>query len=194
VPKPAKQAGILARRVGLAQDAEKVSNQRTNMRSLVIGYGNADRQDDGAGWHILDLLADRLGLEPDGQDLWSEDGTVCLHYALQLAPELAEFIAQFERVCFVDAHTGQEKDEFHAAPVEPEYQSSAFTHHMTPATCMLLAEKLYGKNPEAILFSVRGYVFGFQNGLSEKTTILAEAAARRIWSWLQEPKSGSDVV
>lgn len=164
------------------------------MRSLVIGYGNVDRQDDGAGWHILDLLADRLGLEPDGQEVWSEDETICLHYTLQLTPELSDLIAQFERVCFVDAHTGQEKDEIHAAPVEPAYQASAFTHHMTPATCMLLAEELYGKRPEAVLFSVRGYAFAFQNGLSEKTTILAEAVARRIWSWLLEPDSGTGVV
>jgi hydrogenase maturation protease len=169
--------------------SEKSAIKKTNMRSLVIGYGNVDRQDDGAGWYILNLLARWLGLDPDGQDLCSEDGTIGLHYTLQLTPELAESVAQFERVCFVDAHTGQEKDEIHAAPVEPAYQASAFTHHMTPATCILLAEKLYGKCPEAVLFSVRGYAFGFQNGLSEKTAFLAEAAARRIWSWLQGPES-----
>lgn len=159
------------------------------MSSLVIGYGNVDRQDDGAGWHVLDLLAGWLGLEPDGQDLWSEDGTICLHYTLQLTPELAEFIAQFERVCFVDAHTGQEKGEIHVAPVEPAYQASAFTHHMAPATCMFLTEKLYEKRPEAILFSVKGYAFGFQKGLSKRATILADTAARQIWSWLREADS-----
>ena len=180
--------------MALLKMSERSAIKKNKMSSLVIGYGNVDRQDDGAGWHVLDLLAGWLGLEPDGQDLWSEDGTICLHYALQLTPELAEFIAQFERVCFVDAHTGQEKGEIHAAPVEPEYQSSAFTHHMTPATCMLIAEKLYGKSPEAILFSVRGYAFGFQNGLSEKTTILVEAAARRIWSWLRESESRPGMV
>lgn len=155
------------------------------MSSLVIGYGNVDRQDDGAGWHVLDLLARWLGLEPDGQEVWSEDGTICLHYTQQLTPELAEFIAQFERVCFVDAHTGQEKDEIHTMPVAPAYQTSAFTHHMTPAICMLLAEELYVKRPEAILFSVRGYAFGFQRELSERTAWLADKAAQRIWSWLQ---------
>ena len=29
--------------------------------TLVIGYGNADRQDDGVGWHILKVLAERIG-------------------------------------------------------------------------------------------------------------------------------------
>jgi len=160
-----------------------------NEKSLVIGYGNVDRQDDGAGWHILDRLAEILGLEPDEQDAWSEEGSICLRYALQLTPELAEFIAQFDRVCFVDAHTSLVKEEIHAIRVEPLYQASAFTHHMTPETCMLLTQKLYGKQPESILFSVRGYAFGFQNGLSKNTASLAETAAGRIWSWLQEPKS-----
>ena len=32
-------------------------------KTLIIAYGNRDREDDGAGWHILDKLAHRLGLE-----------------------------------------------------------------------------------------------------------------------------------
>ena len=28
-----------------------------NPKTLVIAYGNRDRQDDGAGWHILALVA-----------------------------------------------------------------------------------------------------------------------------------------
>jgi hydrogenase maturation protease len=155
-------------------------------KSLVIGYGNVDRQDDGVGWHILNRLAERLGVIPEEQELWSADGTICLLYTLQLTPELAEFIAQFARVCFVDAHTGQVEEEIHTARVKPAYQASAFTHHITPETCMSLTDKLYGKRPEAIVFSVRGFEFGFQHGLSDQTAALAEKAARQIWSWLQE--------
>ena len=29
-------------------------------KTLIIGYGNVDREDDGVGWHILKNLADRI--------------------------------------------------------------------------------------------------------------------------------------
>ena len=34
-----------------------------NPKTLVIAYGNRDRQDDGAGWHILAQAVDELGLQ-----------------------------------------------------------------------------------------------------------------------------------
>jgi len=32
-------------------------------KTLIIAYGNRDREDDGAAWHILDKLAQQLELE-----------------------------------------------------------------------------------------------------------------------------------
>lgn len=110
--------------------------------------------------------------------------TIDLRYDLQLTPEFAEIIAGYQRVCFVDAHTGNIPDEINVVEVKGEFQRSPFTHHMTPATCLAMAQSLYGGSPEAILVSVRGYEFGFVQSLSARTQELADQAARRIYDWL----------
>jgi Ni,Fe-hydrogenase maturation factor len=77
--------------------------------TLIIGYGNFDRQDDGVAWHVLAEVARRLGcavpLSPE-EEFPPNGGKPDFIFELQLTPELAEAIAQYERVCFVDAHTG----------------------------------------------------------------------------------------
>lgn len=160
------------------------------INSLVIGFGNLDRQDDGVAWHILTSLASRLGRNPDASN--EEDFEFGGHdpellFMLQLTPELSEKIARAERVCFVDAHTGNVPEEVHQASLSVEFQNSPFTHHMTPETCLALANALYGNAPPAILVSVRGYEFGFQRNLSARTHGFVEEAVERIWIWLQGP-------
>ena len=66
-----------------------------------------------------------------------------LIFVLQVTPELAETIAAYDRVCFVDAHTGSVPEDLHKSVVKPEYQSSPFTHHMTPATCLSFVKTIY---------------------------------------------------
>ena len=105
---------------------------------------------------------------------------------LQLTPELAETLADYQRVAFIDAHTGQIEDEINMAPVEPGFQNSPFTHHMTPATLLSLSESLYGRAPQAVLLSVRGYQFGFEHHLSTRTNAYANHAARILQDWLDE--------
>ncbi len=61
--------------------------------TLIIGYGNADRQDDGAGWHVLKNLAERIGQSiPDdpGETIEIESELVDILFTLQIYPELAE--------------------------------------------------------------------------------------------------------
>lgn len=159
----------------------------------MIGFGNADRQDDGVAWHVLNQLSRRLkrptSVSPDeGFQLTGKSPE--LLFVLQLTPEMAETIGQFERVCFVDAHTGNVPEEVNVAPVRQEFQSSPFTHHMTPATLLALTGSLYGKHPEALLVSVRGYAFGFDRSLSARTEQLANQAADVIWKWLQTQDKG----
>ncbi len=162
---------------------------KTAKRTLILGYGNADRQDDGVAWHIFAGIARRLGrpapsspdepLSPIGESpqLW---------FTLQLTPEMAETIAEYDRICFVDAHTGSVPQDLHIIPLSAQYQNSPFTHHMTPSTCLAFAETLYGNAPRAILVSVRGYRFGFQRSLSPKTEALAEQAIQAILDWLEQ--------
>lgn len=159
------------------------------MSTLLIGYGNIDRADDGVGFHVLSLVAEQLGREPpdpedDGlDDLERGAEEVGIVYLLQLLPELAETVAGYDRVCFIDAHTTDIEEEIRWAEVQPSYQTSSFTHHLTPEMLLSLAS-LYGGHPEGLLVSIRGHDFSFRRGLSERTAHLARRAAGRIFQWL----------
>lgn len=141
-------------------------------------------------WHVLLALSRRLGRpDPPSPDegFPASNETPELLFVLQLTPELAETVAEFDRVCFIDAHTGSVPGEIHQAVVKGEFQNSPFTHHMTPATCLALSVMLYNQQPEALLVSVRGYEFGFSHSLSARTAALAEEAAEKIWQWCYSP-------
>lgn len=157
-------------------------------RDLIIGYGNPDRQDDGVAWHILIGVQSQLGRpvpESFEEGLWPMGDNPDFLFSLQLTPETAEIIAGYDRVCFVDAHTGNIKEDLHIELVPASYTQSPFTHHMTPATCIYLVEHIFGVNPEAILVSVRGYDFEFSHTLSRKTELLAQEAVTQIMGWLE---------
>jgi Ni,Fe-hydrogenase maturation factor len=109
-------------------------------------------------------------------------------FVLQLTPELSEVIKNFERVCFIDAHTGSVPGEVNQVEVNCEFQASPFTHHLTAATCLALTHALYGQCPQSILVSVRGYEFGFDTTLSTFTSSLVDEAAWKILSWLETPE------
>jgi Ni,Fe-hydrogenase maturation factor len=93
------------------RDTQSVSlyQQGETMSTLFIGYGNPDRQDDGVAWHVLKGVADELGLETSQtwEDPLPSTTEVDFAFHLQLTPELAEDITAYDRVCFVDAHTGK---------------------------------------------------------------------------------------
>jgi hydrogenase maturation protease len=155
-------------------------------RVIIIGYGNPDRGDDGVAWHIMIHLAKKLGRDIP---TFEEGFTMCgespeLFFTLQLMPEIAEMISLFDRVCFIDAHTGHVSDNVHIEYLHPQFQPSPLTHHLTPMTCLELTNVIYKKKPGAILVSVRGYDFGFMAQLSPKTSEHAEEAVDFIWNWI----------
>ena len=156
----------------------------------MIGYGNPDREDDGVAWHILRALALQLGLPaPDSyEDEFPEDAGLDVAFHLQLTPEMAEDIAPYEYVCFVDAHTGTIPEPVRLMQVEGEFQRSPFTHHLTPQSLLSMCETLYGKKPEAMLLSVLGHRFLFSRQLSEETAALIPAATESILEWLKARK------
>ena len=157
-------------------------------RTLIIGYGNFDRQDDGVAWHVLAEVARRLGcavpLSPE-EEFPAHEGAPDFVFELQLTPELAETIAQYERVCFVDAHTGAVPHDVNVSEIAAEFQASPLTHHLTPQSLLTFAQTLYNARPEAILVSVRGYQFGFERELSPLTAQLAQDAAEKIVEWVK---------
>ncbi len=158
-------------------------------KTLVIGYGNLDRQDDGVAWHILNQLSRQLGLavwEEVDEKMLPSVQVADLIFTLQLYPELAEIIARYDLAVFVDAHTGGIPDDLHFTPLLPQFQSAPLTHHMTAETCLSIALNVYGNCPSALLASVRGFEFGFGQELSGRTCQLAGQAADHILTWLRE--------
>ena len=160
---------------------------KPSLRTLVLCYGNPDRQDDGVAFHIMVRLARELGYilpDPSENDRQPCRRSPDLMFVLQLSPELAKTLAQFDRICFVDAHSGQMTQDIVWQELKGEYQASPLTHHIAPATCLSLIRTLYNRQPEAVLVSIRGYEFDFSHSLSPQTACLAEQALQRILAWL----------
>ena len=157
------------------------------MNTLFIGYGNPDRQDDGVAWHVLTGIANQLGVETSS--LWENPlpstPEADFIFQLQLTPELAQDLTAYDRVCFVDAHTGKIPANVQMVHVSPKYQTSPFTHHLTPEMLLSMCESLFNHKPEAILISVRGYEFGFETELSPFTESLVTEAVERAVGWMQ---------
>lgn len=156
-------------------------------KTLIIGIGNADRQDDGVGWHILKDIAERLGqtvpADP-GEAIDIQTDLVDLLFDLQIFPELSETISHYERVCFVDAHTSDIPELISWVEVEPIYQKSPLTHHMSPQTVLSIAAMVFDSHPQALLLSVRGYYFTFERSLSQQTAALERVAVEKLWDWI----------
>jgi hydrogenase maturation protease len=163
-----------------------------NPKTLVIAYGNRDRQDDGAGWHILAQAANQLGLQaPELPGEWteSEDGCLRLLYLYQLLPELAEDLMEFAEVIFIDAHNSEELPGLLFEPVGPAWEHSAFTHHLSIGELLAINQTLYERFPASWMLSVRGYAFEFSQTLSPRTAALVNQAAALLCSHLHRETS-----
>ncbi len=161
----------------------------TGKRSLLlIAYGNTSRRDDGVAYYVVQRLCARLGLPPER--LEAEDGALDerlnvlrLH---QLAPELAETLAQYDAVIFIDAHVeGQGWAPVEWRPIEPTYAPSLVSHHLKPAAVLALCETLYGAHPQGYALSILGHDFDFGEDLSPATLALADEAVERLVRFLE---------
>jgi hydrogenase maturation protease len=152
-------------------------------RSLILGYGNVDRRDDGAAIAVINALRNRLGqrpLEAGETGLESLGKAVDSAFVVQLGPELLDLLAGYNWVCFVDAHVQPDWADVHCASIEAEYRPSAFTHHMTPGMLLALLKALHQTEPHALLVSIRGHQFDFERGLTPATERLIAPAADEI--------------
>ena len=117
-------------------------------RTLLIGYGNPLRGDDGLGWEVAESLA---GMARD-----EEVEVLAVH---QLTPELVEPISEAERVIFIDAsHEGQ-PGSWKCEAFEPNAGSNALGHHFTPRGLLAYAKAIFNASPQGLLISVAGGSF-----------------------------------
>ncbi len=159
-------------------------------QTLIVGYGNADRQDDGAAWHVLNGIAEKLGIplaDAPEDGYFPEGRAVDLWFVLQLVPEMAEEFARYQRICFVDAHMDTIPEEIRFIPLDDQPTNpSALSHNLDPAACIALTRMIYHSEPEAALLSVRGYHFQFARELSPETAALVRQAVDLLWNWITQ--------
>jgi hydrogenase maturation protease len=137
-------------------------------RVLIIGYGNPLRGDDGFGWQAAVRLHEVV-----------TDPEVEVVAVQQLMPELMEPISRAGRVVFIDAALEGEPGVLSQASVAPDEESRRFTHHSTPGGLLAGAAALFGRAPEATLYSVPGQDFGFGEHLTPAVeNALSEVVAR----------------
>jgi len=138
------------------------------MKTLVLGYGNESRRDDGVGQYVVKQLA-----KHDLPD-------VELQTAHQLEVELAETLTHFDQVFFVDAAIPDAPTPIQRSVVTPTFQSHAVAHYLTPPDVLSLSETLYGHVPQATLFSIRGRDFNFGSKLSPDVELAGQEVVRQI--------------
>ena len=130
------------------------------LKTLVMGYGNPAREDDGLGPAIaeeIERLADEQAIE---------GVTVDADYQLTVTD--AATVAEYDRVIFVDASTNC-REPFNLTKIEPKTQESFSSHSVSPEGVMGLARDLFGTKREAYLLEVRGYSFAmFREEMTER--------------------------
>jgi hydrogenase maturation protease len=154
-----------------------------NSKTIIIGYGNIYRADDGVAFAVINELRRQLEQKPleEGDtgldELTGENDSIFL---LQLVPEIMELLAGYNKIIFIDAHVGSDPEDLNCSTVEAEYVSSSFTHHMTPSVLLAFLKTMYQREPEAHLVSICGYDFDFKPTLSPKVQALVQPAVDAI--------------
>jgi hydrogenase maturation protease len=128
--------------------------------TLVIGYGNDLRGDDGAGVRAATRIAAQ---EPQAQVIISH----------QLTPELAVDVAAATQVVFIDAYAAEER----GARLRIERicgddlaaRASALVHHSQPAQLLSLARRLFGSLPEAWAVGIPAFCCAAGESVSPET-------------------------
>ncbi len=107
------------------------------MQTLVVGYGNTLRGDDGVGYWVAEQVA-----------AWNlpEVTTIACH---QLTPELAANLAECDRVIFVDATLPGTQTEVKWRSLSPSDTTTLDAHRSDPAELLRLAVQLYDAAPSA---------------------------------------------
>lgn len=143
------------------------------VKILLYGYGNPGRQDDGLGCALVDSL-----------EKWiSEKDLACvdLESNYQLNIEDAEIISKYDYVIFADASTADVKD-FLLEEVNESAKIAFTTHEASPGYIVKLCGELFDRYPKVYLLHIKGFKWGFQEGLTK----LAEKNLNKSLDFIKE--------
>ncbi len=130
-------------------------------KTLIIGFGNPGRIDDGLGPLCIENLK-KLNLNRKYFTLDSD---------YQLTLEMALDISRHDKIIFIDANVEGETPFCFEKVAEVQHEGFG-THSISPGALMQLANCIYNKKPEAWILGIRGYSFNdFGEYLSEKAKV-----------------------
>ncbi len=145
--------------------------------TLVIGYGNPGRQDDGLGPACARRIA---AFELPG---------VRAEANYQLTMEDALTVAGFASTVFVDAALHGEAP-FFVAPVRPDEGCAIGSHSLSPQAVVTLANTLYNVSTDAYVIGIRGYAFGeFEETLSPGAEANLDLTVAYLEDWLRRDRT-----
>jgi len=148
--------------------AVRTKSRHSRERTLICGYGNPGRGDDGLGQALI------ARLEKDPRLRCRAD--IRTEVRLQLNIEDALTVSGFERVIFADAAT-RGRGPYTFTTIRPASQWSFSTHALSPGSVLALCRDLYAITPRAFLLGIRGYQWEFGQGLSDKAARGLDRAA-----------------
>jgi hydrogenase maturation protease len=139
---------------------------------LVLGYGNAGRQDDGLG-PAASAQIEALG--------WPD---VTAYDTYQLNIEDAMDVAEHDVVWFVDAaRTGPSP--FAIEDLAPAATLEFTSHLVRPEAILAMARQYFGAAPRAFLLGIRGYEFEFVEALTPSAADNLQLAVEMLKSRLR---------
>jgi hydrogenase maturation protease len=144
-------------------------------KTLIYGYGNPGRQDDGLGARFTELCEE-----------WVQTNNM-LHITVdcnyQLNIEDAAIIAEYDTVIFVDASIVEDVEKFKLETILPDNSTIEFTMHAVSVGYVVdLCNKIYGKTPLSYVLHIKAYEFDFKEELTEK----AESNMLAAFEFLKE--------
>lgn len=140
--------------------------------TLLIGYGNPGRGDDGLG----PAFAARIAAAALPDLAVTSDYQLTVDHALE--------VSAARRVVFADALMGAD-DPFAFATATPARNASLSSHSLTPEGVLALCGTLYGAVPEAYVLGISGTEFGaVKEGLSAAAQHNLRAAEAFFLDWV----------
>lgn len=135
------------------------------MPALVIAIGNSMRRDDG----VAHIVKTRPGIDK--------------RLVLQLAPEIAEEIAGYDTVVFIDADINAKQVRIER--IQPGPAPSALTHILRPWEIITLSRALFGFLGEAYACHIPVTDLSAGEGLSPRAAQFAKQASEELDKMIQ---------
>jgi hydrogenase maturation protease len=144
-------------------------------KTLIIGYGNTLRRDDGIGQILAQDIAELY---------WPNCQTLSVH---QLTPELAAAITAVERVIFIDAYIADAASNppLRIEKVEATEPTAGFGHRSDPGELLALTQILYNKTVLAWQVLIPAIDITLGETLSPPTEQARTTALAAIWRLVQ---------